>query len=322
MRAGGKDNDHAVKARAEPGPAPVQLAPLRLRRRMTVDQAFRAIAGACLAQVQGNADGVAHGANPEHVHQMRVGLRRLRSALGLFRTLAPLPADLNDELRWLGSALGAARDWEVLAHTMLGPVHDAAPAGIAALGLPHAAGGMARRMRAQAAAAVQSPRYASLMRSFQRWLRGAQWRGGAARGKLARLAAPVPGFADAELERSQRLLLKRGKRLDGADAATRHRARIAAKKARYTMEFFKSLYAPHQVENYLGALSDLQDELGHLNDATVADGLLEELAGQQPELAPATWFARGHLASAPQYAAKPLDKRWKRFARLGLPRKR
>src|SRR3546814_12195228 len=58
----------------------------------------------------------------EGVHQMRVALRRLRSALSLF---APaLPAALTDpliaELRWLNGPLGRKRDIDVfLAETLV-----------------------------------------------------------------------------------------------------------------------------------------------------------------------------------------------------------
>jgi triphosphatase len=174
--------------------------------------------------------------------------------------------------------------------------------------------------RAQAAAAVQSPRYTRLMLSLERWLLEAGWREQMPQWKRARLESPLRRFAGKELARSQRRLLKRGAKLPGADAPARHRVRIAAKKARYAMEFFEPLYPRRQVRHYVGALSGLQDELGRLNDATVADGLLLELAGTRTELAPAAGYARGYLASTVEHAQPALRKQWKRFSKLPLPR--
>lgn len=310
------ERGYALCDGAQAAREPVKFGGLQLAPDMTVEQAFRHIIDACLAQVLGNADGVVHGADPEHVHQMRVGMRRLRSALGLFKKLVPVPAALEEELGWLGAALGAARDWEVLAHTTLGPVQEGAPGDTAALGLPQAAATVAADKRAQAAAAVQSVRYTKLILSFQRWLHEAAWRTEIVQWKRARLDSRLQRFAARELERSRRRLLKRGARLRGADAAARHRVRIAAKKARYAMEFFASLYAGRQVKKYIRALAGLQDELGRLNDAAVADGLLLELAISHPDLGPATGFARGYLAAAVEHAAKPLRRQWKRFRRV------
>ena len=293
-------------------PEPVKFSGLGLSPRMTVEDAFRHITEACLAQVLGNAGGVVRGSDPEYVHQMRVGMRRLRSAFGLFKDLVALPPELDTELDWLGTELGAARDWEVLAHSTLASIHDAEA-------LPRAAADIAAERRAQAAATVRSPRYSRLMLSLERWLLESGWREQMPQWKRARLESPLRRFAGKELSRSQRRLLKRGAKLRGADAPARHRVRIAAKKARYAMEFFEPLYARRQVRHYVGALSGLQDELGRLNDATVADGLLLELAGTRTELAPAAGYARGYLASAVEHAQPALRKQWKRFRKLSLP---
>ena len=58
---------------------------------MTVEQGFRAIVTHCLAHMQDSESGVTGRTDPESVHQMRVGMRRLRSALGLFAEWMPFP---------------------------------------------------------------------------------------------------------------------------------------------------------------------------------------------------------------------------------------
>jgi triphosphatase len=297
----------------------VKFAGVDLSPSMTVEQAFGAIIGACLAQIQGNAFGVVHRDDPEYVHQMRVGLRRLRSALGLFKDAIPFPPALQEELDWLVAQLGLARDWEVLAHSTLETVQHAAPPDIAAPDLPQAAAAMANGKRAQAAAAVHSVRYAKLMLSLQRWLEAAEWRNEAVQWQRSVIDSPVLRFADKTLARNQRRLLRRGSKLRGSDPTLRHRVRIAAKKTRYAMEFFRSLYPARQVKKYVSALAALQDELGQLNDAAVADGLLGELRDTRPELSTAIGFARGFLAALLEHKDRRLFRLWRRFERLSLP---
>jgi triphosphatase len=92
---------------------------LRLSKEMTVEQAAQAMLGNCLRQIQANQPGVALGKDVEGLHQMRVGLRRLRSALGMLKTVIDVPPVLADDIAWLASELGPARDWDVLAGTTL-----------------------------------------------------------------------------------------------------------------------------------------------------------------------------------------------------------
>ena len=62
----------------------VKARPVQLKKRDSIEDAFRRIACNCLDQINANERGVASGHDPSSVHQMRVGLRRLRSALDLF----------------------------------------------------------------------------------------------------------------------------------------------------------------------------------------------------------------------------------------------
>ncbi|HEV2611049.1 MAG TPA: inorganic triphosphatase, partial [Noviherbaspirillum sp.] len=104
----------------------VKAAKLSLSKDMTVGQGLQSIIGNCLLQIQENETGVVQTHDPESVHQMRVGMRRLRSALGIFKELAPCPPALLEEIKWTANQLGAARDWEVLSGSTLAPVARAA----------------------------------------------------------------------------------------------------------------------------------------------------------------------------------------------------
>ena len=309
----------------------VKAQPLRLDDGMTVQQAFIAICSNCLEQVSGNQDGVAGGEDVESVHQMRVGLRRLRSALGMFKSLLALPDALKGELEWLGGALGEARDWDVLADNTLAQLDGVAATDAAALA--EAAHAQARLKHELAAQAVTSARYTACMLGLQRWLQARAWRDSCAVRQLRRLDARVSPFARATLRKDQRRLIKRGKRLLHATPQQRHRVRIAAKKTRYATEFFASLFAGRAVHPYVERLSALQDELGWLNDVQVADRLLQELPevpadqtdqadqSDQDRLRLHAAFVRGYLAARAQAQGSDgrMHKAWRRFKAVRLP---
>jgi inorganic triphosphatase YgiF len=295
--------------------APVKATHHKLAGESTVDQGFRAVIGTCLSQIQSNEIGVMLGTDPEYVHQMRVGLRRLRTALALFDTIAPCPADMQAELEWLTGELGAARDWEVLADSTLAMVASACPDEPALPKLQLAALAVAQNNRQQAALAVGSARYSRLLLAVGGAAYGLRWR--APPDRLA-LAAPLATFAAQTLMAYRAKLDKRGKHLkDGAPSA-RHRARIAAKKVRYAAEFFESLLPARKAKLFIAALANLQDAMGWLNDASVAVNLLDQLGQSHPELAQGTAFVQGYLAARTEPELRNLGKLWRRFKPLNL----
>ncbi|MBT9493281.1 MAG: CHAD domain-containing protein [Paucibacter sp.] len=278
---------------------------LRLRADATVEQGFAQIAASCLTQVAGNQAGLVGGAEPEFVHQMRVGLRRLRSALSLFKPWITLPDALAKEMTWLGQALGAARDAEVLATSTLPKLLRAGADKQELLDLQPAAAAEAQRRRREAAAAVDSARYRRLILRLTRWLKSKGWRA----------ASICPeGLSEPLAFASTRLLRRRLKKVKAltlvlqtqASAENRHALRIAVKKLRYASEFL-SAFASAKARARLARLSALQELLGQLNDAEVAQRRLQALAQAQPALLEAAAFARGVLWTQTQQQIKALD---------------
>lgn len=300
-------------------PAVVKAACLELCSKLTVEQGFQVIVGNCLTQVQGNETGVAQGSDPESVHQMRVGLRRLRSALGLFAQVAPCPAALQAELEWLATELGAARDWEVFAGSTLAVVASACPDEPELVQLQQVALAVAQQNRQKAAVAVCSVRYAHLLLTLGGWTQGARWRALLAEPERIALAAPLAKFAAQTLALCHGKLKKRGKQLRNGAPQARHRVRIAAKKVRYATEFFQSLYPAKRVRPFVEALTTLQDALGWLNDAAVAGGLLQHLAHSHPGVAYGAGFVRGYLAVCSERDIRKLGKLWQQFTPMKLP---
>jgi inorganic triphosphatase YgiF len=299
----------------QPLAAPLKSDVPQLRPDMSVAQGLLAIAGSCAMQIQGNEAGVVQGNDPEYLHQMRVGLRRLHSALKFFGALMPIPPGLQDDAKWLMSELGPARDWEVLAGiTLADMMHACGP--LPELDqLQQATAQLASQHRRRAAAAVQSERYARLLLELGAWMHGAGRHDPLDRQQSEALAAPLCGFASQVLDRSQKKLRARGKKLRDAEQA-RHRLRIAAKRMRYAIEFFQSLYPAAWARRHLQALTALQDSLGRLNDASVGRRMLRQLASSRPELALGAGFALGLQAAGAPDSIRRSAKRWRRFRRL------
>lgn len=299
--------------------AAVKARPVTLNRDMCVEEGFRVIVSNCLRQMQDNEIGVARGNDPESIHQMRVGMRRLRSALRLFAPWIPFPPVLQQELAWLGGELGAARDADVLAGSTLLKVIEACPQETDLLPLRQFASTIAGERRQQAAEAVASLRYSRLMLSLVGWLQAMRWHDSLDEAAVGALAEPLEKRATQILGRRHEKLIKSGKRLAHGTPEERHQVRIAAKKARYATEFFQSLHPAGRVKRYIRRLAALQDALGWLNDATVADRLLREIEVGHPELTGSASFTRGHLCAATKQDLPGLAKLWEQFKSMEPP---
>lgn len=292
--------------------------PLQLSRKMTVEQAFVAIVGNCMEQVLANdiADGDTQ--DIERLHQMRVGLRRLRSAFSLFRDLVALPAPLVAEFDWLGDAIGQARDWDVLANSTLDKLPVNPQAALNLTRVRDAALSQAAAHHRSAVRAVASPRYTALVLQLTRWMLGMQWRPTVSLAQQQALLQPVAHFARLMLRHDDKRLTKRARLID-QDSHARHRARIAAKKLRYDTEFFRSLFAEKRARPFLKALSRLQEQLGLANDIAVADALLEQLQRKDGSLAANVAYARGFLAAQANEGEERVHRLWKKWKALELP---
>lgn len=260
-------------------PEPRKAARLALAPTDSVAEGFRRIGIACLGHALANLAPAADGRDPEGVHQLRVALRRLRSALSLFRPALP-EADrvrLNDELRWLLGELGPARDRDVLADELLPAIEEIdglAPErevldGLLAEGRP--------ALYARVRDALASRRAADLWLDLAVWLELERFRETAGEEARPLLDGPIRPFAAERLDRRWRRVEKLGRRFDRLDAQGRHELRIALKKLRYGVEFLGSLWAEGAVRELASAAAGLQDRLGHLNDVAVALGLARDL---------------------------------------------
>lgn len=245
--------------------------------------AFGAVLDDCLAQIGHHAAGLGVADATQravHVHQLRVGIRRLRSALRSFRGWVPMPPDaLVAGLRSLFSTLGLARDSAVLAS---GVVAELRLAGGPALAPPPAAPGP------DLAAIATAPRTRQALRAWASW-------------RAALHTTPDGGAPGPALRRRARKRLQTWHAriaadwaaFDSLDEAALHALRKRIKRQRYATEFFAPWLKRRQVARYLRALSTLQDRMGRLNDLFVARARYQALLATDAT----AWFALGWLAA-------------------------
>lgn len=258
--------------------SPSKAAPSTVREQMSALQAFRAICFGCLAHLEANREGVLAHRGPEYLHQVRVALRRLRSAFSVFSRLLPAPAARPwvDELRWLSGALGPARDWDVFVAERLDPLlaRHRGHAGLAAL--QRACRCERDRRQRTALRALGSRRYQQLLLGLGAWLSAASWKSFASPAAERDLRRPARDYAQRTLARRFRQAARRGQGFESLDATGLHRLRIAVKKLRYAATFFAPLFPGRHATTMRRALAAWQDALGRISDCTTVDRLLAQ----------------------------------------------
>ncbi len=241
----------------------------------TVREAFQIVARDSLIQIAGNAALLQRSHSPEVLHQLRVGLRRFRAAMTVFKAMLD-PGGLTaarSETRWLAGELAQARDIDVFLQNTARPDEaDESPG--------HAAFLEALRIARtegyeQAMTAVQSPRYNALLLLLGEWIEAGPWLdlGDPERRELRdTLAARI---APLVLDRLHARLSKRSSRFGDLDAGARHDLRKRAKTLRYAAAFFGDIAAKHPKRRmaFMEQLRAMQDRLGELNDMAVAQSV-------------------------------------------------
>jgi inorganic triphosphatase YgiF len=298
----------AVKSKSERGyeildgeqELPVKAESVDLHAGVSARQAFKTIAFTCLKQVINNEPALIRG-DPEGVHQMRVGLRRLRAAISLFSELLrdPQTAAIKNELKWLGGELGPARELEVLVNRVVAPVKRQRRRW---RGMPSLSQEIAERRDAalsRAQVAVQSARFRALTLDVAAWLEAGLWTNSQDDFIRDRGELPIEMFAFEQLARRWRKIRKKGRKLAQLDGHRRHKLRIQTKKLRYAAEFFSALFltkrAMKRRKQFLPALERLQDGLGDLNDISVHEKRIAAMGARRRRSNPSRVFAAGLL---------------------------
>ena len=279
VRSKSERGDQLARRRAAGPVVPASTSPLRAR--MTAEQGLSAMVGACLEHFLPNAAEIGRGsAEPEHLHQARVALRRLRSVLCVFDSWSSgINPAWRPQLRELFAHLSDSRDQDVLASYVLPALRSA---GAPLAELPMAAnparpgealrGAACNRLMLElirfAAAAVAAPASSSGLRALRQRIR------------------PI-------VKNLHGVLCDDAKTFPTQDAAARHRTRRRLKRLRYAVEFVAPLFPAKPVEPYLKRLRMAQDSLGELNDLAMAEPAFR----RHVETDARAWFALGWLAA-------------------------
>jgi CHAD domain-containing protein len=256
----------AQKAAARAGPAtPVQRS-ARLNAMMACDTAFRVVARRYLRELAACHELSCEG-DPDALHQMRIALTRLRTAILFF---SPMVADsrrtrIRTELKWLNTQLGTVRDLDVAIERLNATNGDAPHTE------PHYRLWSERRVDGHRtlARALRSPRYRRVISNASEWIESGPWSTSRAKRAVKERASPIADYSADKLARWQQKLLKKSRKLLKMDAEERHRLRLLNKKLSYSLETFEDLSSDERFSGQQARLKHLrkaQRSLGQLND--------------------------------------------------------
>lgn len=265
--------------------------------RSAATRAFTDYVNAQLDPIERGDTGLRHERDQDAVHDTRVAIRRLRSTLRVFADSldGPETGDLDGELKWFAALLGEVRDCQVQLRRfgaaldgmpeelILGPVRSRIRGDLQAIELP---------ARARLSEAMGSDRYRALMTALHGW----------------RDQPPVdPRIAAKTLRtRARRAQRKADRRLAAAlesgENAMLHRARKAAKRARYAAELCRPLdpRAKRKIKHY----KQIQSLLGDHQDTVVATGALRQMALTAGTTVGENGFSYGMLYAREQQIAR------------------
>lgn len=278
------------------GPVAVKADALRYDKRANGRTVLQAVLASVLSQVLANASEVAEGSQDEDVvHQLRVGLRRLRTALR--------------ELAMFSDAI--APSWAPAlseAFTRLGELRDRQAVTVAVEPLLARAGLTPGALPAPApidvAAVVKAPAFQLALLGMLELVHA----------DVADDAASAPGAKATRKALARRLqalhrkVQRRGPRFDTLAPDAQHRVRKQLKRLRYLAEFAAPLWPRKDVDRYLKRLRPMQDVLGLHNDVVVAAGLYRDESDGSPGFRQAAELLHAHLPSSGKDARRALKK--------------
>ena len=232
----------------------------------TAGEATRKIFRDLLIALQTPTESTFVGRDPEALHDLRVATRRTRSALSQLSRAVSSDAVSHfiPEFKWLGDLTGECRDLDVwipdLEARRRGLPADEAGALSFIESLVHEA---RDRAHSEVVSGLSSDRFLLLLND---------WKISLSEETPHSTPSPdedtaVKDFADRRIHKAYKRVRRISRDLGGEpQAEALHRLRIAAKKYRYLLEFFRGLFQHDQINDRIKELKNLQDVLGELND--------------------------------------------------------
>jgi triphosphatase len=243
-----------------------------------------AVVSSCLDQILPNASDIAAGCTEaEHIHQLRVGLRRLRTAMRELGARMPeFDSTLEEPLVAAFRDLGQHRDRSHLVDTVQKQI-------AAAGGPPLDWTGSLTRLP-NVGASVRSPAFQKAVLGLIAFVHAAPEE--AASQETPKETAPRK-ILRKQLDKLHRRLVAGGRQFLALEEPAQHRLRKQAKRLRYLVEFAQRLFGARKVEAYVSALKPVQDAMGSYHDELAALQAWQQLASHDPR----AWFGVGWLSA-------------------------
>lgn len=246
--------------------------------------ALRRVVRGALVQISVNAEVLRHVRRPEALHQARVGLRRLRSALTAFHDMIAGEAldRIKGETKWLAGEFDEARDLDVFISDTFRPAEETVGDDLAMAALGKRLLQAQARAYDRAVAAIDSERFSRLLLDIAAWAEIGTWSTDEDPTLKARRDQPAASFAVEALAHLRKVVRRKGAQLAELDPATRHKLRIKVKKLRYAVDMFADAFpeaASKRQRKFTNALKALQGRLGELNDVAVARDVAMNVLG-------------------------------------------
>jgi triphosphatase len=295
---------------------PVKAKPIHLDKNTNLDEVIGSVLRNSLEQFTANWTAFRETDHPEAIHQLRVALRRLRSALRIFERVLPCPGfrHLRAEAKRLALILGPAREYGVL----LSSIAEILPTG--SLG-SFDFGPLLKMLEAKRLSTYKIAREqfdgrsaANFIASLQSLLASRSWNCSTSKYGENSLARDLARDA---LVRLHKRVLKRGADMPHISDEARHKLRIALKNMHYGIDFFGHMFKhPRKKKHYLDCVAELQSQLGRFNDMLTAKKILEYLSTlEQAAVVKNSQFLLGWFACETAAANARHDKSWTAFKR-------
>jgi CHAD domain-containing protein len=213
--------------------------------------------------------------------QIRIGLRRIRVAMRVFKLIIPTDVRLhfNREFRYFGSLLGEARNMDVFLYGMLSP--DSGNKDLL---------GAYQELRKHGEEVwndeidvitkeISGGHFERVFKEFEQWL-NSNWSNKLGKSARRKMSLPVSRFALDAIEEGNIELLNLAPEEEDLSVEELHELRKLAKRSRYHLRFFSSLFKEEKIEEGFSILIKMQDRLGHINDVKEGLNIMAELSAR------------------------------------------
>ena len=268
----------AKEGRIEPPLEPRNAEPIAVEPTEIAEHAALATLRECLDQIATNVVVVRKLDEIEGPHQLRIGLRRLRSAFSVYSPVLSCPEmdRLSREAKWLGQEVGRLRDLDVVAKDIVGREARLNPDEPGLSALAEALAQQAAQQREHVRTLLVSPRAQSFLIALARFEETRGWLVAEDFEQTERLAMPALRLSRRSLTKCWKKVDRLAQHLEQLNAEQRHELRKELKKLRYATEFFSPIYSAKQVRKFLKSLKMLQAVFGDLNDAVTVKAIMAE----------------------------------------------